>query len=84
MISLRLPKEIERKLDTVARIEGRTRSDVLKDSIVEYIERHSAATPYELGRDLFGIAPGPEDLAATRKSRVRAIVQAKHEKRRAN
>ena len=84
MISLRLPRDMERKLDSVARSEGRTRSDVLKDSIALYLERHSASTPYELGKDLFGLVTGPADLASTRKSRVRARLQEKHEKRRAH
>lgn len=84
MISLRLPRDMERKLDSVARIEGRTRSDVLKDSIALYLERHSTSTPYKLGKDLFGIVAGPADLASTRKSRVRARLLEKHEKRGAH
>ncbi len=38
-ISLRLPEEIETRLAEEARLEGRPRSEVVREAIVEYITR---------------------------------------------
>ncbi|UOG37175.1 ribbon-helix-helix protein, CopG family [Leptospira noguchii] len=40
MISLRLPPELERKLDTFAKSEGKSRLEIVKESIIEYIKNH--------------------------------------------
>ncbi|MBE0511319.1 MAG: ribbon-helix-helix domain-containing protein [Chromatiales bacterium] len=39
-ISLRLSDEIEAQLSHEAQLEGRARSEVVREAIVEYIERH--------------------------------------------
>ena len=69
MISLRLPEELEIKINALARVEGRSRSEIVKQSIAEYIEHHEAQlTPYELGKDLFGKhGSGKGDLSERRK-----------------
>jgi metal-responsive CopG/Arc/MetJ family transcriptional regulator len=39
-ISLRLTDKIEEQLSREAQLEGRARSEVVREAIVEYIERH--------------------------------------------
>ncbi len=83
MISLRLPPELERKLDSLAKSEGRSRSEIVKESIHEYIEnRGKVKSPFELGIDLFGKHnSGLTDLAQNRKEYLRKSLSRKNEKR---
>ncbi|KON75852.1 transcriptional regulator [Leptospira kirschneri serovar Pomona] len=86
MISLRLPPELERKLDTFARSEGKSRSEIVKESIIEYIKNHgNIKTPFELGEDLFGKhSTDISDLSQNRKKYLRQSIQGKHAKRSLN
>ncbi|MFA4794654.1 ribbon-helix-helix protein, CopG family [Leptospira kirschneri] len=79
MISLRLPPELERKLDTFARSEGKSRSEIVKESIIEYIKNHgNIKTPFELGEDLFGKhSTDISDLSQNRKKYLRQSIQGK-------
>ena len=53
MFSMRLPRELEEKLAAIAEREGRSKSDMVKEALVEYLgRRDQAASPFELGRDL--------------------------------
>ncbi len=83
MISLRLPPELEVKINSLARAEGRSRSEIVKESIEEYIERHTAMlTPYELGKDLFGKSgSGKGDLSTNRKKYLSQLLKNKHANR---
>ncbi|PKA03993.1 transcriptional regulator [Leptospira ellisii] len=78
-----MPPELERKLDSFAKSEGKSRSEIVKDSILEYIKNHGRIkTPFELGEDLFGKhASGISDLAQNRKKRLRQFIKDKNEKR---
>ncbi|EMM71108.1 ribbon-helix-helix protein, CopG family [Leptospira weilii str. 2006001855] len=86
MISLRLPPELERKLDSFAKSEGKSRSEIVKDSILEYIKNHGKMkTPFELGKDLFGKhASDISDLAQNRKKYLHQSVKGKNAKRSFN
>ncbi|TGK50581.1 CopG family transcriptional regulator [Leptospira kanakyensis] len=83
MISLRLPKDLERKLDSFAKSEGKSRSEIVKESILEYIQnRGKTKTPFDLGFDLFGkYDSGKTDLAENRKDYLRQKIEKKHAKR---
>ncbi|EOQ95343.1 ribbon-helix-helix protein, CopG family [Leptospira wolbachii serovar Codice str. CDC] len=83
MISLRLPPELERKLDSFAKSEGKTRTEIVKDSILEYIKnRGTSKTPFELGLDLFGKHNSEiTDLAQNRKTYLHEVFGKKNEKR---
>ncbi|TGK01815.1 ribbon-helix-helix protein, CopG family [Leptospira langatensis] len=85
MISLRIPPELERKLDSFAKSEGKSRSEIVKESILEYIKNHSSSkTPFELGEDLFGKhSANDKKLAENRKVTLNKILKDKNEKRRA-
>ncbi len=86
MISLRIPQELERKLDSLAKSKGKNRSEIIKDSILEYIKNHSSEkTPFDLGQDLFGkYSAGDRNLAKNRKDSLKEMIVRKNEKRRSN
>ncbi len=77
IISLRLPPDLERKLDSFAKAEGKSRTEVVKESILEYIKnRGNVKTPYELGLDLLGkYDSGQTDLAQNRKNYLRKRIE---------
>lgn len=55
MISLRLPKELEDKLELLSKREQMTKSDVVREAIEKYLSDYEKSKrPYELGEDLFG------------------------------
>jgi RHH-type transcriptional regulator, rel operon repressor / antitoxin RelB len=55
MTTVRLETDIEIKLDELASLENKSKSEVIKNALLEYIEKHlSSQTPYELGKTLFG------------------------------
>ncbi|MBW0435460.1 MULTISPECIES: ribbon-helix-helix protein, CopG family [Leptospira] len=55
MISLRLPPELEKKLSEVAKIENKSKSEVIKESLVYYIDNFAQKpSAYELGKKYFG------------------------------
>lgn len=51
------------------------------DFLRECIERHGHSTPFELGKDLFGLAAGPDRVSQDRKAILTLKLQKKHEKR---
>lgn len=83
MISLRIPPELEKRLNSIAITEGKSRSEIIKESISEYISKHEAnVTPFELGKDLFGtVSSGKTDLSANRKKYLKQRMESKNEKR---
>ena len=68
-LSIRLDPELEAELARAAAQTGRSKSELVKASLREYLARVvPKKTPYELGKDLFGGPDvGPSDLAERRK-----------------
>ena len=68
-LSIRLDPELEAELARAAAQTGRSKSEMVKAGLREYLARVvPRKTPYELGKDLFdGPAEGAADLAAQRK-----------------
>ena len=65
MLSVRLDQATEQRLSEVCRQLGRTKSEVVKESLAEWLERFNPPPrAYELGADLFDqgeVARPPED-----------------------
>lgn len=78
-----MPSDLEHKLNSIAISEGKSRSEIVKESITQYIAKHeSSLSPYALGKDLFGQSPGSSrDLASNRKKYLQEKLTAKDEKR---
>jgi hypothetical protein len=55
MTTVRLDPATEVRLEELADIENKSKSEVIKAALIEYLDRHfSTQTPYELGKGLFG------------------------------
>jgi predicted transcriptional regulator len=80
MRSIRLSDDIERRLDQLSERENRTKSDLIKEAIVEYLtDREVKQSPYDLGADLFGVYSSDEgDLSTTYKTRIIEILREKN------
>ncbi|TYQ15693.1 UNVERIFIED_CONTAM: ribbon-helix-helix CopG family protein [Acetivibrio alkalicellulosi] len=79
MISVRLSKELEEKIDLISKQENISKTDILKEAIKEYIIVHEKKqNPYDLGEDLFG-KHGSEkgDLSQSYKKKVREKINEK-------
>lgn len=86
MISLRIKPELEKTLSYFAEAKGKSRSEIIIESIKEYIENHSTEkTPFALGKDLFGkYSSGKTDLSKNRKKYLKERLSQKHAKRRSH
>jgi predicted DNA-binding protein len=79
MISLRLTKELEDKLEYLSKEEQTTKSDLIREAIEKYIIEHeNIRKPYDLGQDLFGKkGSGKTDLSLTYKQKVKGKISEK-------
>jgi len=70
----RLPANTRNKLVALARIKGKTKSDIIKDALEFYYEREeSDIDSFTLGESSFGkYGSGESDRASTYKERIKA------------
>jgi predicted DNA-binding protein len=68
-ISLKVPDEIDEKLEARARGLGKTKSEITREALERLFDDASAAkvSALDLVRDLVGTARGPGDLASNKK-----------------
>ena len=80
MLTVRLTPEMESEIDRLASAEKKTKSDIVKDALKEYIHtHHETGSSFELGEDLFGIAAsGDGDRSATYRKRTKEKLRDKH------
>lgn len=80
MLTVRLPDDLEAEVDRIASTERRTKSDIVKDALQQYIASHrQKPSSYQVGEDLFGlIASGEDDRSRTYKRRLREKLREKH------
>jgi len=80
MLTVRLTPEIESEIDRLASVENKTKSDIVKEALKEYIQAHAnAGSAYTLGEDLFGIAEsGDTDRSISYRNRLKEKLSAKH------
>ena len=72
-ITVRVDSKLEQELEAVAKAEGVTKSNLIRECLVEYLKsKRSQLSPWELGKDLFGKSgSGKGNLARDRKQIVR-------------
>ncbi|MES0490972.1 MAG: ribbon-helix-helix domain-containing protein [Leptospirales bacterium] len=77
--SIRLPKEIEEKLESISHSEHLSKSQIIKNSLAEYFDKHySEKNSYELGKNYFGkYGTGQSDLSTKRKEHLKKIIDEK-------
>ncbi len=86
MISLRITPKLENQLSFFAKSQDKTRSEVIIQSISEYLQKHSTEnTAFELGKDLFGKHSSKKtDISKNRKKYLKEKILNKHAKKRIN
>ena len=77
--SARLPVETRNKLVYLAKIKGKTKSDIIKESLDMYYEHEEEGIDsYALGEPYFGkYSLGEGDLSVTYKQRIKEKLRAK-------
>ena len=77
--TVRLPSESRNKLNALSRIKGKTKSDIIKESIDMYFEREeNELDSYTLGLPYFGkYSLGEGDLSTTYKQRIKEKLRAR-------
>jgi hypothetical protein len=80
MLSLRLPDNIEKKLNEIAKHEKISKTAIIKDALNMYIDDYyKKHTPYDLGKDLFGkYGSDKGDLSAEYKKLLKDRIREKH------
>jgi metal-responsive CopG/Arc/MetJ family transcriptional regulator len=84
MLSVRLPGEIEKELTRVARLEETTKTQIVREAIVDFLSRRKKEqqnTPYRLGKDLFGVYEGEADLSQNYKNKLDDLLHEKYRHR---
>ena len=82
-ISLRLDDGLERKLNRHARLMRRTKSELIRGLISDFVEeRADELTPWELGKEVFGREGSNRgNLSVDRKSILKEKLRAKNSSR---
>ncbi len=80
MSSIRLPVDYQEKLENIAEIENKTKSDVIKEALAVYFENYyQTALSYEIGKDLFGKYGSKKgNLSKDYKNILKGKLSAKH------
>jgi hypothetical protein len=78
MITLRLDSKLEQLVNNTAKNIGITKSELIRKSILEYIDKLSTPNAWEAGQDLFGkYSSGKGNLSAQRKEILKEKIRAK-------
>ena len=78
MITLRLDPTLEQTISSVAQQMGISKSELIRKSIAEFLDRLEKPSPWELGKDVFGAyASGMDNLSQDRKTLVKEKIRAK-------
>jgi len=78
MITLRLDSKLEQLIENTAKHLGMTKSELIRRSIREYLNKVPPQTPWDLGKDLFGkYASGKNNLSVKRKEILKKKIRAK-------
>ena len=77
----RLPPATRNKLLTLSRVKGKTKSDIIKESLDLYYEREeNDIDSFTLGEQFFGrYSSGEANLSTSYKERVKEKLRAKHD-----
>jgi hypothetical protein len=80
MFSIRLPDDLDDKINRIADDEQTSKSQVVKEALVQYItDYYSRQSPYESGQSLFGrFGSGQQNLSTQYKQLIREKIRAKH------
>lgn len=78
MITIRLDPKLEQQVSYTAKYLGLSKSELIRKSLVDYIEKIGKQNAWESGQDLFGkYASGRNDLSSSRKEILKDKIRAK-------
>ena len=78
MITIRLDPKLEQSIDNTSKHLGLTKSELIRRSIQEYLNKISSQTPWDLGKNLFGkYSSGRGNLSSDRKQIIKKKIRAK-------
>ena len=82
MYSLRLPKNLEHELERAAKIESKSKAQIIKYALENYLSKLSSKpTAYELGKEYIGkYASGQPNRSTSYKTIIAEKIKAKHRK----
>ena len=77
--TVRLPIDTRNRLVSLARLKGKTKSDIIKESLDRYYEEEAGGVDsFTLGLPYFGkYSSGESDLSTTYKQRIREKIRAR-------
>ncbi len=80
MLALRLPFELEQKLEEVSLQKKTTKSELLRNALEEYLKKfEDTNSAYELGSEFFGkYGSGVSDNSVNYKKKLKERLNAKH------
>lgn len=80
MLTIRLPENEETRLNIISANEKTTKSEIVKRALKLYFKNYfEKATPYELGKDLFGkYGSGAGNLSLNYKGLLKEKLRAKN------
>ena len=83
MTSIRLPRELELKLDSLARERRKSKTDLIRTALERFFcQEESEKDSYELGEAYFGkYGSGDGSLSTTYKAKLKKKINAKHHPR---
>jgi predicted DNA-binding protein len=79
MTTVRLPFEVEQRLETLARKKHKSKSEIIKEALERlFFQEESQKDSYELGEEYFGrYGSGDGSLSVTYKDKIRNKINAK-------
>ena len=80
MITVRLPSEINQRLEVLAKSRNKSKSEIIREALVLFMFKEEAhKNSYELGREYFGkYGSGDGSLSTNYKKKVKERLNAKH------
>jgi len=69
ILTLKIPSTIKEKLLTYSRRKGITKSEVVREALLEYFNREDTeedGTLYDLSKDIAGSVKGPKNLSTNK------------------
>lgn len=78
MITLRLDKKLEQQINNTAKNLGLSKSELIRKSITEYLNKLKQPNAWDIGEDLFGkYSSGRGNLSSDRKELIKSTIKAK-------
>ena len=86
MLAVRLPEELENRLNSYTQKTDKTKSEIVKDALRLFFqtqEKEESLTPYELGKTFFGrYESGSDDLSVNYKEKLKGKLREKYDTHR--